>query len=93
MDEYKIYPKSGFGHVDFNNLAAIFYDLDLAKDFVSYQISLGADYALYFKGEEIEDFQNVFLTHCEASGRFLNQKAQISTIIYKKIQYEANPRA
>lgn len=56
MDEYKIYPKSGFGHVDFNNLAAIFYDLDLAKDFVSYQISLGADYALYFKGEEIEDF-------------------------------------
>lgn len=55
MVEYKIYPKSGFGYIDFEKLTAIFYDLELAKDFVDYQTTLGKDYSIFCSGEEVKD--------------------------------------
>lgn len=55
MKEYKLYPKYGFGSPDFNKLTAIFYDLDLAWDFVAYQVrNTGNDYAIFSDGKEIE---------------------------------------
>lgn len=55
MKEYKIYPKSGFDHIDFEKLTAIFFDLNLARDYVSYQITLGRDFAITCNGVVIED--------------------------------------
>ncbi len=55
MKEYKIYPKSGFDYIEFEKLTAIFFDLDLARDYVSYQITLGRDFVITCNGAVIED--------------------------------------
>jgi hypothetical protein len=55
MKEYKIYSAYGLGNPDFNKLTAIFYDLDMARDFVAYQTTLGNYYAITCNGELIED--------------------------------------
>ena len=40
MSEYKVYKVAPLtGALMFSNLVAVFYDLDLAKDFVNYQLA------------------------------------------------------
>lgn len=55
MNEYKVYEVVPLtGALMFSNLVAVFYDLDLAKDFVNYQLTLGNYYGISHNGVQID---------------------------------------
>lgn len=55
MSEYKVYKVAPLtGALMFSNLVAVFYDLDLAKDFVNYQLTLGNSYGIAHNGSRID---------------------------------------
>ena len=54
MEEYKIYKTNRFNDEILQDIVAIFYSKELAEDFVSYEITLGNNYAIIKDGERIE---------------------------------------
>ena len=54
MEEYKIYKNNRFNDEILQDIVAIFYSKELAEDFVSYEITLGNNYAIIKDGERIE---------------------------------------
>lgn len=54
MDEYKIYRVNKFNDEIIQDIVAIFYDKELAIDFMEYQFSLCNRFALFYNGERID---------------------------------------
>lgn len=54
MEEYKIFRINKFNDELLQDIVAIFYDEELAKDFIEYQFTLGNNFAIFHNGERIE---------------------------------------
>lgn len=54
MEEYKVYRVNKFNDEIIQDIVAIFYDKELAKDFTEYQFTLGNNFALFYNGERID---------------------------------------
>lgn len=53
MEEYKIYRVNKFDDELVQEIVAIFYDKELAKNFIEYQFTLCNNFALFHNGKRI----------------------------------------